>query len=227
MGGAGSRRAGPPFVGRPLSPRREDDRHLRGRGLFTDDVRSTHTAGALHAALVRSPYAHARIRSVSVDRVLELPGVVAVFTGADLLDSVFPLPTNWVMPGMQVPVHRVLAEEVVRFQGEGVAVVVAVDAYAAADAVEAVDVDYEPFPAVTDPWQAAQPDAVVLVHPGMAGASERGNVVVRFPVVAGDYAAARAAADVVVRQRLRNQNIIPGALEPRSVLAEFDDRMGG
>jgi carbon-monoxide dehydrogenase large subunit len=114
---------------------------------------------------------------------------------------------------------------VVRFQGEGVAAVVAVDAYAAADAVEAVDVDYDPLPAVTDPWQAAQPDAP-LVHPGMAGASERGNVVVRFPAVAGDYAAAQAAADVVTRRRLRNQNMIPGAQEPRSVLADFDDRMG-
>jgi carbon-monoxide dehydrogenase large subunit len=212
------------FFGEPM-PRREDERHLRGRGLFTDDVRSTDVAGTLHAALVRSPYAHARIRSVSVDRAVEMPGVVAVVTGADLLDSVSPLPTNWVMPGMQVPVHRVLAEDVVRFEGEGVAVVVAVDAYAAADAVEAVDVDYEPLPAVTDPQQAVRPDAP-LVHPGMPGASERGNVVVRFPIVAGDYEAARASADVVIHQWLRNQNLIPGALEPRSVLADFDDRMG-
>jgi carbon-monoxide dehydrogenase large subunit len=212
------------FVGQPL-PRREDDRHLRGRGHFTDDVRSTDAAGTLYAALVRSPHAHARIRSVSVDRALTMPGVVAVVTGADLLDSVSPLPTNWVMPGMQVPVHRVLAEDVVRFQGEAVAAVVADDAYAAADAVEAVDVDYEPLPAVTDAWQAVQPGAP-LVHPAMAGAAERGNVVVRFPVVAGDYAAAQAAADVVVRQRLRNQNMVPGALEPRSVLADFDDRTG-
>jgi carbon-monoxide dehydrogenase large subunit len=212
------------FLGQPL-PRREDDRHLRGRAQFTDDVRSTDSAGTLHAAVVRSPYAHARILSVSVGRALTLPGVVAVVTGADLLDSVSPLPTNWVLPGMQVPVHRVLADEVVRFQGEAVAAVVAVDAYAAADAVEAVDVDYEPLAAVTDPWRAVQPDAP-LVHPGMAGAAERANVVVRFPVVAGDYAAARTAADVVIGQRLRNQNMIPGALEPRSVLADLDDRTG-
>jgi hypothetical protein len=132
------------FVGQPI-PRREDDRHLRGRGHFTDDVRSTDTAGTLYAAVVRSPHAHARIRSVSVDQARKMPGVVAVVTGADLLDSVSLLPTNWVMPGMQVPVHRVLAEEVVRFQGEGVAAVVAVDAYTAADAMEAVDVDYEPL----------------------------------------------------------------------------------
>ncbi len=212
------------FVGRPV-PRREDDRHLRGRGRFTDDVRSTGAAGTLHAALLRSPHGHARIRSVSVDRAVTMPGVVAVVTGADLLDSVSPLPANWVLPGMHVPVHRVLADGVVRFHGEGVAVVVAVDAGAAADAVQAIDVGYEPLPAVTDPWRAAQPDAPV-VHPGPGGAAEPGNIVFRFPTYAGDYAAARAAADVVVRRRLRNQNLVPGALEPRSVLADYDEPTG-
>ena len=107
-----------------------------------------------------------------------------VVTGADLLDPVSPLPTNWILPGMQVPVHRVLADEVARFQGEGVAAVVAVDAYTAADAVAAIEVDYEPLPAVTDPWQAAQPGAA-LVHPGLAGAAEDGNVVFRVPISRG------------------------------------------
>jgi aerobic carbon-monoxide dehydrogenase large subunit len=211
-------------LGRPL-PRREDDHHLRGRGRFTDDVRSTDAAGTLHAVLLRSPYAHARIRSVSVDRARRMPGVVTVITGVDLLDSVSPLPTNWVLPGMQVPVHRVLADQVVRFHGEGIAAVVAVDAEAAADAVQAIDVGYEPLPAVTDPWQAAQPDAPV-VHPGLDGASEHGNVLFRLPTRAGDYAAAQHTAAVVVGQRLRNQQLIPGALEPRSVLADYDDRAG-
>ncbi|HEX8861065.1 MAG TPA: molybdopterin cofactor-binding domain-containing protein [Actinomycetes bacterium] len=210
--------------GRPLQ-RREDDHHLRGRGQFTDDVRPTHAVGVLHAALLRSPYAHARIRSVSVDRARRMPGVVAVITGADLLDSVSPLPTNWVLPGMPVPVHRVLADQVVRFHGEAVAVVVAADAAAAADAAQTIDVGYEPLPAVTDLWRAAQPDAPA-VHPELDGASEHGNILFRFPTRAGDYAAARQAADVVVGQRLRNQNMIPGALEPRSVLADYDDRTG-
>jgi aerobic carbon-monoxide dehydrogenase large subunit len=212
------------WFGRPLQ-RREDDHHLRGCGQFTDDVRSTDAAGTLHAALLRSPYAHARIRSISVDRARKLPGVVAVITGVDLLDSVSPLPTNWVLPGMHVPVHRVLADQVVRFHGEGIAVVVAVDAGVAADAVQAIDVGYEPLPAVTDPWRAAQPDAS-LVHPDVDGASERGNILFRLPTRAGDYDAAQQAADVVVGQRLRNQNMIPGALEPRSVLADYDDRTG-
>jgi carbon-monoxide dehydrogenase large subunit len=203
--------------------RREDDRHLRGRGRFTDDVRSADAAGTLHVALARSPHAHARIRSVSTARAARIPGVVAVVTGADLLETVSPLPANWILPGMHVPVHRVLADRVARFQGEGVAAVVAVDAYTAADAVAAIDVDYEPRPAVTDPWQAAQPGAP-LVHPGLASGSEDGNIVLRMPIDTGDYGAAQAQADVVIRQRLRNQNLVPGALEPRSVLADYDDR---
>ena len=199
---------------RPSSP---------GAGTFHRRHQSRRTAaGILHVALLRSPHAHARIRSVSVDRAVTMPGVVTVVTGADLIDAVAPLPTNWVLPGMPVPVHRVLADGVVRFQGEGVAAVVAADAYTAADAADAIDVDYEPLPAVTDPWQAAQPNAP-LVHPGL---TEDGNIVFRVPMYAGDYAAAQQHADVVIRRRLRNQNLIPGALEPRSVLAEYDDGAG-
>src|SRR5215470_2776010 len=221
--GAEQGRAGR-FFGQPLV-RREDDRHLRGRGCFTDDVRSADAAGTLHIALARSPHAHARIRSVSTDRAAGIPGVVAVVTGADLLGQVAPLPANWILLGMRVPVHRVLADEVARFQGEGLAAVVAVDAYTAADAAAAIDVDYEPLPAVTDPWQAAQPGAP-LVHPGLASVPRDGNIVLRMPIDTGDYGAAREQADVVIRQRLRNQNLIPGALEPRSVLADYDDRTG-
>jgi aerobic carbon-monoxide dehydrogenase large subunit len=212
------------FFGQPIQ-RREDDHHLRGRGRFTDDVRPAGAVGVLHAALLRSPHAHARIRSVSVDRAVKMPGVVAVVTGADLADSVSPLPTNWVLPGMPVPVHRMLAGEVARFQGEAVAAVVADGAYTAADAVGAIEVDYEPLPAVTDPWRAAQPGAA-LVHPELGSAAEDGNVVFRVPIYAGDYAAARERADVVTHQRLRNQNLIPCALEPRSVLADYDDGTG-
>jgi carbon-monoxide dehydrogenase large subunit len=212
------------FFGQPLA-RREDDRHLRGRGRFTDDVRSADAAGTLHVALARSPHAHARIRSVSTDRAARIAGVVAVVTGADLFDQVSPLPANWILPGMRVPVHRVLADEVARFQGEGVAAVVAVDAYTAADAAAAIDIDYEPLPAVTDPWQAAQPGPP-LVHPGLASVPQDGNVVLRMPIHTGDYGAAREHAHIVIRQRLRNQNLIPGALEPRSVLAEYDDHSG-
>jgi carbon-monoxide dehydrogenase large subunit len=82
-------------------------------------VRPVGAVGALHAALLRSPHAHARIRSVAVDRALKMPGVVTVVTGADLAGSVSPLPANWILPGMPVPVHRVLADEVAPFSGRG------------------------------------------------------------------------------------------------------------
>jgi aerobic carbon-monoxide dehydrogenase large subunit len=147
------------------------------------------------------------------------PGVV-FFLGPGLLEVSGPSASP---PGMRVPVHRVLAGEVARFHGEGIAAVVAADAYTAADAAAAIDIAYAPLPAVTDPWQAAQSGAP-LVHPGLASGSADGNVVLRMPIDAGDYGAAREQADVVIRQRLRNQNLVPGALEPRSVLAEYDDR---
>src|SRR5215475_7571494 len=85
------------FFGQPLA-RREDDRHLRGLGRFTDDVRPANAARTLHVALARSPHAHARIRSVSTDRAVRIPGVVAAVTGANLLDGVSPLPANWILP---------------------------------------------------------------------------------------------------------------------------------
>src|SRR5262249_59069275 len=105
---------------------------------------------------------------------VRMAGVVQVVTGADLADSVSPLPANWILPGMPVPVHRVLADGVARFHGEAVAAVVASDAYTAADAVAAIEVDYEPLPAVTDPWRAAQPRAAP-VDPGLRRAAGAGH----------------------------------------------------
>src|SRR5262249_58363320 len=114
---------------------------------------------------------------------------------------VAPLPATWILPGMHVRVHRVLADEVARFQGEAVAAVVAVDAYTAADAAAAIDVGYEPLPAVTDPWQAAPPRAP-RGHPGLGGGPGGGNIVLRVPIDAGDYGAARGPAGVVRRAPL-------------------------
>src|SRR5262249_61469921 len=124
--------------------------------------------------------------------------VVAAVPGASLLDWVAPWPATGILRGMQVRVHRVLPDEVARFQGEGIAAVAAVDAYTAADAAAAIEVDYEPLPAVTDPWQAAQHGAP-LVHPRLASGSEDGNIVLRMPIDAGDYGVAREQAGVVIR----------------------------
>jgi carbon-monoxide dehydrogenase large subunit len=201
-----------PYVGQALT-RREDRRHLIGRGRFTDDITPPDT---LYAAIVRSPHAHARILAIDVEEARRLPGVVAVYTGADLRDQLEPLPCNWVLPGMRVPTHRALAIDTVRFHGDGVAVVVAEDPYIARDALDAVRVTYEPLPAATSPTQAAASNAP-KVHGDMPS-----NVAFTFPVRGGDYAHASKQAEVRVRQQLLNQNMIPSALEPRAVVAEYD-----
>ena len=194
--------------------RREDPRHLTGRGRFTDDLAPS---GMLYAAVLRSPHAHALIRSVDAEGARELPGVVAVFTGADLKDRMVPLPPNWVLPGMSVPKHPALAHERVRYVGDGVAVVVAEGRYAARDALERIRVEYEPLPAVTSAEEAAKPGAPEL-HENVPG-----NVAFVFPSRGGNYArAAKKPGAVRVAQRLVNQRMVPSALEPRAVLAEYD-----
>src|SRR5262249_48283938 len=129
------------------------------------------------------------------------------------------------LAGRGVPCRGGRGGGVTRSRGEAVAAVVAGDAYPAADAARAIEVDYEPLPAVTDPWRAAQPGAA-LVHPELGSAAQDGNVVFQGPIYAGDYAAARERAEGVTRQRLRNQDPIPPAPQPRAVLADYDDRTG-
>jgi aerobic carbon-monoxide dehydrogenase large subunit len=102
--------------------RREDPKYLTGQSQYTDDLAPL---GTLYAAIVRSPYAHARIAGINIEEALRSPRVVAVYTGADLRSRMAGLPCTWILPGMKVPVHPVLAFETVRYMGDGVAVVVA------------------------------------------------------------------------------------------------------
>src|SRR5918993_3606211 len=133
-------------IGRPLR-RKEDRRLITGRTRWTDNIT---LPGLLHVAMVRSPMAHARITRVDVSPALERPGVLAAFSGADLADQLGTLPCAWpVTADMVHPDHHPLAVDEVRHVGEAVAVIVARDRYAAADAIEAVEVDYEPLPAGT------------------------------------------------------------------------------
>src|SRR5438105_10472919 len=120
--------------------RREDPRLITGKGNFVDDVR---VPGTTHAAFVRSPHAHARIKNVDASAAKKLKGVIAVYTGKDLM-AVNPLPVGWLIPNMKIPAHRVLAVDRARYMGEAVAVVIAESPYIARDAVELVDVEYEP-----------------------------------------------------------------------------------
>src|SRR5438132_14274311 len=132
-------------------PRKEDQRFIRGKGNYVDDIS---LPGMLHLELLRSPYAHARITSIDTSRAQALPGVVAVVTGEALATHGLA----W-MPTLSGDTQAVLATDKVRFQGQEVAGVVAETAYIAKDALELIDVDYEPLPAIVTPQQALEDGA--------------------------------------------------------------------
>ena len=212
-GGAVSRAPG--YVGQALL-RREDPALLTGRGQYVDDVRVPAELGeVLHAYVVRSPVAHARITSVDVDAARGADGVVAVLTAADLdAAGVGPLPAaEGLPPGSGNPAYPVLASGKVVWAGQPVALVVATSPALAADAAELVDVSYDELPAVTSPLDAAAAGAPVL-HDELGG-----NVAFRKRLAAGDAEAAFARAAHRVGQRMTSQRIAPVALEPRGVLA--------
>jgi aerobic carbon-monoxide dehydrogenase large subunit len=189
--------------------RKEDARLVTGQTNWTDNIQFP---GMVHMAVLRSPMAHARITRIDVSAALERPGVLAAYSGRDLADEQGALPCAWpVTPDMKHPNHPPLAVDEVRYVGDGVAVVVARDRYAAADALDAIEVDYEPLPAVVDMERALKDE--VLVH------SELGtNRCFTWPFAGGDYDAAKAKADVVVTRRFLQQRLIPTAMEPRSVV---------
>ena len=176
----GAKAASEPWVGRPL-PRLEDDALLRGEGRFIDDLDPV--ANTRHAAVLRSPYAHARITRLDPTHALELPGVVGILTGADVAALSRPFPA-----GIDSPIpHYAAAHETTRYVGEPVAVVVARDRYLAEDALELIEVEYEPLEPVLDAEVAVETAACV---------SDRS-----FSY--GDVDAALAGADLVVRERFR------------------------
>ncbi len=200
------------FVGQSIR-RREDPRLITGRGTYVDDVR---LVGLLHLALVRSPHAHARIGKINVSKAAKAPGVVAVFTGADLQGQLGSLPVGWVLKDMKAPPHPPLAFEKVRCVGDAVAAVVASDPYAAADAARLVDVDYEVLPVVVDAEKATKRGAPLLHK------EAPNNTSFDWSVAGGDYDAAAKKAEVVVKQRFINQRLIPNAMETRGVVADYN-----
>src|SRR5215510_2374682 len=142
--------------------RREDPRLITGQAKYTDDFT---LPGTLHMAVVRSPYAHARVKAVRTDDAKAAPGVVGVFTGQQMKDAGFgSIPCAWVVPNSdtKTPPYPAIAIDVVRYVGNAVAIVLADDRYAARDAADRVEVDYEPMPAVVDAWKATQPGAPLL-----------------------------------------------------------------
>ena len=134
--------------------RKEDPRFIRGQGRYVDDIQ---LPGMLYLDIVRSPFAHARIKSINTERALKVPGVLAVITG----ETLAKYNLHW-MPTLMSDTQMVLPTEKVMYQAQEVAGVIATDRYAAADGVDAVEVDYEPLPVVVDPFKALEPGAPVL-----------------------------------------------------------------
>jgi len=206
--------------------RREDPRFLRGEGRFVDDVT---LPGLLHAAYLRSPHAHARIRSLDAASARTMPGVAAVFTHADLARWMKPLPLfGAAPPGLAAAVRfdvrhapqLALCKDIARHVGEIVAMVVADSRARAEDAAEAIRVEWEPLPALTDMVAAGEPGAALL-YPEWGT-----NVAVGFTHAIGDAERALAAADVVVEETFRIQRYVGMPLETRGVVAQWDRRDG-
>ena len=194
--------------------RREDPRLITGTATYTDDLTLPRM---VHAAMLRSPHAHARIRSIDTSKASAAAGVVAVYTHADTEGALAPAPCAWLLPDseLKIAAYQCIAQDVVRYVGDIVAVVVAEDRYAAEDALELVEVDYEPLPAVIDP-EAAAKDGAPQLHEEIAG-----NQAFHWTVAGGDIEAAFEQAEVVVSDRIIQQRLIPNAMEPRAALASY------
>lgn len=203
-----------PYIGQPVR-RREDIGLITGRDRYVADIT---IPGALYLSVVRSPFAHAVVRGVNVARAERVEGVVAVFSGQDVNAELGEMPMA-VPPAMfdeVYPQYRaVLAQDRVRYAGEPVAIVVAENPYAAQDAIEVVDVDYEPLAAVTDAEAALAPGA-----PRLYGALDS-NLGIRWVRSSGDVDRVFADAPVTVEARLVNQRLLPVPMEPRAQLAEW------
>jgi aerobic carbon-monoxide dehydrogenase large subunit len=194
--------------------RREDPRLITGAGEFVDDLR---VPGCLHAAMLRSPHAHARIVSIDGSAARRAPGVIGVFVAADLGAVGGPIPIYAPHPALPVPCRiSVLARDRVRFVGEAVAVVVADDPYRAHDALDLIRVEYKALPAVVDVEGALAAGATV-VHDEIGS-----NVVAEWRQQVGDAAAALAGAPVVVKTRVRLSRGGAHPLEPRGLVARWD-----
>src|SRR6266704_3262117 len=196
------------WIGKAV-PRLEDPKLLAGRATYTDDVR---LPGMLHAAVLRSPHPHARIARIDTSLARALPGVFAVITGLDAKEMTNPLPAFCAEPVVQYA----LAVDKVRFAGEAVAAVAAVDRYTAEDAAALIEVEYEPLPAVTDPFEAMKPGAAKL-HETLPG-----NLAFEKTLSFGDVAGDFAAAGRVIRRTLRWHRASAQPLETAGAVCRFD-----
>jgi carbon-monoxide dehydrogenase large subunit len=200
------------YVGQEVR-RKEDREFLTGQARYTDDLT---LPGMLWACMVRSPFAHARIGGVDVSGALEMPGVVAAYSGQDLADEwAGPLPMAWpVTEDINNPPMWPVAKDKARYQGDIVAVVVAESRAQAKDGAEAVEVDYDPLPVVTSIEDALKEDAPIL-HDDVGT-----NKSYTWTLTNGDVDQVFSDAPVVVKQRFYLARLIPNAIEPRAAVAE-------
>ncbi len=197
--------------------RKEDVPLLRGVGTYVGDIRRP---GMVHAAVLRSSRAHARLADLDASRALELPGVAGVLTAADMPGlGTIPMRMGQI-PGLERSQQPPVATDRVRYVGEPVAVVVARDRYVAEDALERVDVVYEELPAVTDARAAMTPEAPWL-HDAVPG-----NVPAEFKVETGDVKRALAGCDLIVEETFETQRHAAVPLETRGLVAEYDQGRG-
>ena len=206
----------PSYIGAPMR-RREDVRFVTGQGRYLDDIR---LPDMLHAAILRSPHAHARVRRIDASAALALDGVEAVFTFADMADLAKTIPMRvFPLPGLDDYLQTPLSAEVVRHAGEAVAVVVARSRYLAEDAIDLVDVDYEPLPSVTTVSEALSDS--VIVHPdngsNLAGSAE---------INVGDVEAAFRDAEYTRREEFRTNRHTANPMETRGLVASYDTSDG-
>ena len=202
--------------------RREDPRLITGSATYTHDIV---LPGMVHAVMLRSSHAHARITRIDAEQAKAAPGVLAVYTGADIEGALQPMPCAWLLPNsdLKIAAYPCIASDVVRYTGDIVAVVVAEQPSQGYDALDLIEVDYEPLPSVTDPEEAAA-DGAPQLH-----ADIEGNQAFHWTVAGGDVDAAFAEAEasgVVIKERILQQRLIPNAMEPRGAVAQYSKATG-
>ena len=200
--------------------RREDPELITGRAKYTDDLQ---LSGMVYCTILRSPFANAKIKSIDGSEAEALDGVLGVYTAKDIEDSGTPgaIPVGWLLPGLKIPDHTMLAKDTARHVGDGVAIVIAKDQYTAHDALELIRVDYEPLDGIANPKKATQ-DGAPLVH-------EQAPNNIAFDWEIGDKEktdAAFANAAHVATLDIVNNRLIPNAMEPRAALADYNDLTG-
>src|SRR5262249_36438007 len=195
----------PKYIGQKVK-RTEDPRLIQGIGHYVDDIE---LAGTLSVAILRSPYAHAKINSINIEAAKNAPGVVAVYIGKDVEGKVGNVPCAVALPDLNVPKYPVLAAGKVIFVGQPIAAVVATDKYKARDAAELIEVDYDPLDVITDAEKAAEGNSPVIHE-------EFGTSIAFFHSAgSGDVEAAFKQADRIVTQRINHQRLAPVAMETR------------